>query len=462
MTGKKPSLTFNNLAGTTPPFLSLGPTVKSFYKEDLVSTKSTLINANSFENGTGGNNNVDNDGQIVYKSKQHIVTGLSFNQTQTCISGCLNGYKDLIQNKTICDNNSKHGFVIYDARSGRQIWINEQFKVKVIMVRMIFRTNFFLFVVELPHNGLQRIFFYDDHTNKKIADFAFPNKVIKNILATKDRLIIVTEQQILIRKIAFEYSAAGEFKTFRETQNEESIETGKNVYGACGVSYDKTNFILACPAARDGDILLFWSSDKKTTTTIKGAHFSTLRILSMNFEGTRLASVSEKGTVIRVYDTSTPSAGTNANSSKCILEFRRGLEPTIVTSLTFDLKSEWLALSSSHGTIHVFSLLPEKQNTDFSFNLAGIHKYVLSMARVTTQIVSLRAFSKYTITEGKNPIVCFQDQSESETETADKNTIRMSILTEEGFHSQISFNRNCPGQESKLIKHTTMQEIFMF
>ena len=69
--------------------------------------------------------------------------------------------------------------------------------------------------------------------------------------------------------------------------------------------------------------------------------------MTMNMQGTRLATASEKGTLIRVFNTQT---------SDLITELRRGSQPATVYSINFSCDSSLLCASSSHGTIHVFSI----------------------------------------------------------------------------------------------------------
>mmetsp|Transcript_42772 Transcript_42772/g.92925 ORF Transcript_42772/g.92925 Transcript_42772/m.92925 type:complete len:193 (-) Transcript_42772:56-634(-) len=64
-------------------------------------------------------------------------------------------------------------------------------------------------------------------------------------------------------------------------------------------------------------------------------------------DGTRLATASEKGTIIRLYDT---FAGT------CLRELRRGAKEAAIHCIGFSASSDFLCCSSDSGTVHVFSL----------------------------------------------------------------------------------------------------------
>jgi len=102
------------------------------------------------------------------------------------------------------------------------------------------------------------------------------------------------------------------------------------------------------PASQPGDIVLF---DALTLTTVNviQAHKAPLAQLALNSEGTLLASASETGTVIRVWQV--PGA-------EKVAQFRRGTYPARVCSLNFNLASSLLAVASDSDTIHIYKLPP--------------------------------------------------------------------------------------------------------
>lgn len=60
-----------------------------------------------------------------------------------------------------------------------------------------------------------------------------------------------------------------------------------------------------------------------------------------------MATASEKGTLIRIFDTATGTP---------LQELRRGADRAEIYSIAFHNNSQWLAVSSDKGTVHVFSL----------------------------------------------------------------------------------------------------------
>ncbi|KAK4561376.1 Phosphatidylinositol 3,5-bisphosphate-binding protein [Recurvomyces mirabilis] len=79
------------------------------------------------------------------------------------------------------------------------------------------------------------------------------------------------------------------------------------------------------------------------------AHNSSIRDLALSPDGSLLATASEQGTLIRVYDTTTLNQ---------LGEYRRGSDKADIFSLAFSPGKKWLAVTSDKGTLHVFDLRP--------------------------------------------------------------------------------------------------------
>jgi WD40 repeat protein len=77
------------------------------------------------------------------------------------------------------------------------------------------------------------------------------------------------------------------------------------------------------------------------------AHTSMVSCMSLNFDGSLLASTSVKGTLIRIFNTAT---------GKQVQEFRRGADRADIWSISFNADSSRICIGSDKGTIHVFNL----------------------------------------------------------------------------------------------------------
>ena len=70
-----------------------------------------------------------------------------------------------------------------------------------------------------------------------------------------------------------------------------------------------------------------------------------------------LATASEKGTLIRIFETFN---GTMVN------ELRRGAHAALIYCINFNHDSSLLCVSSDHGTIHIFAVDDHKKNRQSS------------------------------------------------------------------------------------------------
>jgi WD40 repeat protein len=82
-------------------------------------------------------------------------------------------------------------------------------------------------------------------------------------------------------------------------------------------------------------------------STLIQAHKSTLAYLSLSSDASKLASASETGTLVRVWDT---------KSSSLIYEGRRGSDFARIQCINFDVSSKILVVSSDKETVHVFKV----------------------------------------------------------------------------------------------------------
>ena len=74
-----------------------------------------------------------------------------------------------------------------------------------------------------------------------------------------------------------------------------------------------------------------------------------LAAMTLTADGSLLATASERGTVIRLFDTS------QLSPSKPLREFRRGVERANISSLVFSLDKSWLASAGSdRGNVYIF------------------------------------------------------------------------------------------------------------
>jgi len=131
------------------------------------------------------------------------------------------------------------------------------------------------------------------------------------------------------------------------------------------------------------------------------AHQGEIACISLNNNATRLATASDKGTLIRLWDTTTKQR---------LIEFRRGADPAQIYSIAFSRDSAFLAVTGDKGTLHLFALKDKVLNKTSAFAKAG--RVAMIPAQYTN---SLWALATATIPEevethvtfiGGNKIVC--------------------------------------------------------
>ena len=188
-----------------------------------------------------------------------------------------------------------------------------------------------------------------------ICELTFPTAVLA-VKLNRKRLAIVLEQEIYL----YDISNMGLVST---------IPTSPNPHAICALSPSSERPFIAYPLPKpredqgdrrpahapplstyvpptSGEVLIFDTVTLKAVTVIE-AHRSPLSCVALNSEGNILATASETGTIIRVF--SVP-AGTK------LYQFRRGTYPSTIFSMSFNLSSTLLCVSSASDTVHIFRL----------------------------------------------------------------------------------------------------------
>jgi len=160
---------------------------------------------------------------------------------------------------------------------------------------------------------------------------------VKAVKLRRDRVVVVLEYKIYVYN-------------FADLKLVDHIETTSNPKGLCALCPYASNTVLVCPGLQRGHVRVELYNTK--STTLIPAHETKLACFALNFDGTRLATASEKGTLFRIFDTAT---------GKALQEVRRGADRAEIYSICFNNTSEWLACSSDKGTIHVYKLKADVQ-----------------------------------------------------------------------------------------------------
>ena len=203
------------------------------------------------------------------------------------------------------------------------------------LVQNLNKSNIFCLVGggESPKYAPNKLLIWDDKQGKEVYEFRFSSFVsncfIKNkyiFVFCKDSINIISMKTMKIIK---------------------EIATKNNPEGIGSISSDLDKYILSWPSFNQGEIeIKDFQEIKLNSLNIKlKAHSSDINYIKLNKDGTKLASASINGTIIRIF---------NIINQQIIQEFKRGNGTAKIYSLNFSDDSNIFALTSDHGTAHIF------------------------------------------------------------------------------------------------------------
>uniref|UniRef100_A0A8C5AB81 WD repeat domain phosphoinositide-interacting protein 1 n=1 Tax=Gadus morhua TaxID=8049 RepID=A0A8C5AB81_GADMO len=202
----------------------------------------------------------------------------------------------------------------------------------VFIVERLFSSSLVVVVsTALP----RRMNVYHFKKGTEICNYSYSHDILA-VRLNRQRLVVCLEESIYIHNIK-------DMKLLKTLLN-----TPSNPSGLCALSVNHSNSYLAHPgSATIGEIVVYDANILSTVTMIP-AHDTPLAALAFNAQGTRLASASERGTVIRVF---------SIPDGQRLFEFRRGMKRYVnISSLSFSPDGQFLCTSSNTETVHIFKL----------------------------------------------------------------------------------------------------------
>ena len=281
------------------------------------------------------------------------------------------------------------------------------------IIEMMNRSNILALVGggDNPKFAVNKVIIWDDYQEKIISEIRCISK-IKSIRVKRDRLFIVCTQKIYIF-------------SFLPLENIENIQTIENPKGIVAISAEPNTSILAYLNKPLGSVTLKDVDTSKDITI--HAHTNMIGYMTFNSNGTLLATCSEKGTLIRIF---------NATNGDKIQELRRGTENAEIYCLAFDLTGTFLVCSSDRKTVHIFKLIEKNDinyNEDMKNNKSVFAKVTTFLGFDHTYFNSEWSYTKFKINDTKT--VCAFGP--------DKTVIAISI---EGNYYQASYENHSEGR----------------
>lgn len=169
----------------------------------------------------------------------------------------------------------------------------------------------------------------------EICNYSYTSKILA-VKMNRARLVVCLEESLFIHNIR-------DMKVLHTIR-----ETPPNKNGLCALSIDSDHCYLAYPGHSTVGELQIFDALHLTARSMIPAHTGQLAAIQFSPLGNRVATASDKGTVIRIF---------NVSDGSKVYELRRGLKRTAtIHSLSFSPCGHFLACSSNTETIHIFRL----------------------------------------------------------------------------------------------------------
>lgn len=232
----------------------------------------------------------------------------------------------------------KNGFAIYNVDPFKETFRRIFPNGGIGIVEMLFRCNLLAIVGggRNPRYPTNKVMIWDDHQNKCIGELKFRTEV-KAVRLRRDRVVVVLETKVFVYR-------------FKDLKLVDQCATVANPKGLVSICAEVNNNVLAIPGLSKGSIRLELYDIGKTTLLM--AHDADLAYFALNNDGNRLASASEKGTLIRIW---------NCHTGEPVRELRRGMDRAEIYCICFNQSSSFVACSSDKGTVHIYSLTSTPQ-----------------------------------------------------------------------------------------------------
>jgi WD40 repeat protein len=224
-----------------------------------------------------------------------------------------------------------NGFRIFNCVPYKETFARE-FSGGIGQVEMLFRCNILALVGggNDPAFSKNKVVLWDDNQSTPIGELTFKSDV-KAVKLRRDKIIVVLDSHVYVYN-------------FDKLERIHKFDTCNNPNGMVAVCPIE-DCVIAFPHTDKGFVRVELLTAKKNH--IIHAHDNHIQCIALNLDGTKLATASEKGTLIRIFDT---------NSGRQIQEVRRGVDRATIYSLSFSHDSKFFVTSSDKGTIHIFGV----------------------------------------------------------------------------------------------------------
>lgn len=258
-------------------------------------------------------------------------------------------FNNIVTNLTCCTD---QGYIVYGLQPDleKKLYVSE-LDGGVGIMKMFNKTNIIVMVGggANPFKSKDTLVLWDQLKKQSIIEIDMKEQ-IKNVLINKETIIAILEKKVCL------FNWAGSLLDTKITYANEK--------GLCVINMDLN--VIATLGTKKGEIAI-WKPNNDLYKTIE-AHCTNIEAIAISANGKLVASASETGTLIRIFDTETGILN---------YEFRRGSNSANINDICFNHNSTLLACSSGNGTIHIFDIYndPNVTKNTMSF-LSGLKSYL--------------------------------------------------------------------------------------
>jgi WD40 repeat protein len=273
------------------------------------------------------------------------------------------------------------GFIIRQSFPRRDV-ISRDDLGPLLLARLKQTTNLLAFVSSTSPNTVT---LYDDSRRRVIGSLGpYATRVVNVDFGEDVIAVLLDDNRILVYEL-------GSLRLIY------SDSTGDNPNGALAVVSCGNESKIAYPGPEEtGSVVIAASTSRRPPTkSLFRCHTRSLAALCFSSDGSRLATASTKGTIIRIFDVQTKDLA---------VELRRSIEQATMYSMSFSYESppSLLACASNKGTLHVFRLanaasprltrersrwrcdLPDKHPCAISFHRGAPRPLLTAVSQATT------------------------------------------------------------------------------
>jgi len=264
-----------------------------------------------------------------------------------------------------------HGFRVYTVNPFR-FRFGRDWGQGIGVAELLMRSNVLALVGGGPHPHFPpaHVVIWDEYQDKKIALLEFVSNVL-GVRINRERIFIVLERSIFVYN-------------FKNLSLITQLPTFANPMGQIGLC-TATPITIVYPAQAQGHLAIRCEDPSDPSGTkiqprqAIATHNGPLACMAISLDGRLAATASDKGTLIRVWDTIT---------CRQVRDFRRGSDNAQIWSMCFSQDNSLLAVSSSKGTCHIFNLQDSAGSKGLLSYIAGGERSSVQVS-IPTQRTSL-------------------------------------------------------------------------